>query len=97
MIMMRDLIDFCIFIVSRIAVLLFGSDLGGYSYGDFLVAVLVVSVFISTLVISFRGLGGNPASAVRPPQHRPVNITFKGKYTPPARHNPGGLNSGRHK
>ena len=43
-IMMRDLIDFCIFIVSKIAVLLFGSDLGGYSYGDFLVAVLVVSV-----------------------------------------------------
>mgnify|MGYP001511389273 CR=1 FL=1 len=57
--MMRDLIDFCIFIVSKIAVLLFGSDLGGYSYGDFLVAVLV---------ISFRGAGGSPSSVVRPPR-----------------------------
>ena len=68
MIMMRDLIDFCIFIVSKIAVLLFGSDLGGYSYGDFLVAVLVVSVFVTTLVISFRGAGGSPSSVVRPPR-----------------------------
>lgn len=65
---MRDLIDFCISIVSQIAILLFGSDLGGYSYGDFLVAVLVVSVFISTLVISFRGAGGGLSSVVRPPK-----------------------------
>ena len=49
MIMMRDLIDFCIFIVSKIA-------------------VLVVSVFVTTLVISFRGAGGSPSSVVRPPR-----------------------------
>ena len=63
-----DSFDFCIFIVSQIAVLLFGSDLGGYSYGDFLVAVLVVSVFVTTLVISFRGAGGSLSSVVRPPR-----------------------------
>lgn len=65
---MRDLMDFCIIILSYLVQTLFRCSLGGYSYGDFLVAVIVISVFVGTLVISFRGLGGNPSSAVRPPR-----------------------------
>lgn len=63
---MRDLMDFCINILSYLVQTLFRCSLGGYSYDDFLVAVIVISVFVGTLVISFRGLGGNPSSAVRP-------------------------------
>lgn len=66
---MRDFIDFCLTILQKTVDCWFGLDLGGYSFGDFLVGILVVSVFISCLVISFRRQ--NPASVARPP--RPVN------------------------
>lgn len=63
---MRDLMDFCIYILAAIVKALFGLSLGGYSFGDFLVAVFVVSILVSSLVISFKRSGGSPGSAVRP-------------------------------
>ena len=53
---MRDFIDFCLLILQKIVGCWFGLDLGKYSFGDFLVGILVVSVFISCLVISFIGI-----------------------------------------
>lgn len=52
---MRDLIDFCIFIVSKIAVLLFGSDLGGYSYGDFWSLSLLFLCLLRLLFLPWCG------------------------------------------
>ena len=63
---MRDLLDFCINILSYLVQTLFRCSLGGYSYGDFLVAVIVISVFVGTLVISFRWAGDHPSYAFRP-------------------------------
>lgn len=63
---MRDVIDFCIYILRSLVNTLFGLDLGGYSFGEFLVAVFVVSVFVSCLVVSFKRGGGSPASFTRP-------------------------------
>lgn len=65
---MRDVIDFCVGILVKIIHCFFTLDLGGYSFGDFLAACMVVSVFISSLVISFKGAGGSPGSAFRPPK-----------------------------
>ena len=65
---MRDVITFCVDILVHIVGCLFSLDIGGYSFGDFLTACLVVSVFISSLVVSFKGAGGSPGSAVRPPR-----------------------------
>lgn len=63
---MRDAIDFCIYILQSLVNTLFGLDLGGYSFGQFLVAVFVVSVFVSCLVVSFKRSGSNPSSVTRP-------------------------------
>lgn len=63
---MRDLMDFVIYILEQMAVLFFGIELGDYSYGSFLVACIVVSVLIGSLVISFKGAGGSAGSTVRP-------------------------------
>lgn len=52
---MREFIDFCLAILQKTVGCWFGLDLGGYSFGDFLVGILVVSVFISCLVISSGG------------------------------------------
>lgn len=52
---MRDVITFCVDILVHIVGCLFSLDIGGYSFGDFLTACLVVSVFISSLVVSFKG------------------------------------------
>lgn len=65
---MREVMDFCLYVLQKMVAVLFGLDIGGYSFGDFLVAVLVVTVFISSLVISFRRSGGSPGSALRPPR-----------------------------
>ena len=46
---MREFIDFCLAILQKTVGCWFGLDLGGYSFGDFLVGILVVSVFISCL------------------------------------------------
>ena len=59
---MRDLMDFCLYILKKLVGVWFGFDLGSYSYGDFLVAVLVVSVFVGSLVISFRRVGSSAGS-----------------------------------
>lgn len=63
---MRDLIDFTVYVLEKMADLFFGIELGDYSYGSFMVACIVVSVLIGSLVISFRGSGGSAGSAVRP-------------------------------
>ncbi len=63
---MSDLFDFCILILQSMVSCWMGLDLGGYSFGEFLVAVLVVSVFVSSLVISFRGSSSRPGSLTRP-------------------------------
>lgn len=63
---MRDLMDFCIAVLSYMVQTLFRCSLGGYSYGDFLVAVIVISIFVGTLVISFRWAGDHPSYAFRP-------------------------------
>lgn len=63
---MKEVMDFCLYILQKIVASLFALDLGGYSFGQFLVAVLVVSVFISCLVVSFKRGSGSPASLARP-------------------------------
>lgn len=73
---MRDFIDFCLLILQKIL------DLGKYSFGDFLVGILVVSVFISCLVISFRRQ--DPSSVSRPP--RPVAKRKKPGSAPAPKH-----------
>lgn len=77
---MRDFIDFCLLILQKIVGCWFGLDLGKYSFGDFLVGILVVSVFISCLVISFRRQ--DPSSVSRPP--RPVAKRKKKPGSAPA-------------
>lgn len=57
---MSEFIDFCSAILLQFVELLFSVDIGGYSYGDFLVASLLVSVLVSSLVVRFaRGGGGS--------------------------------------
>lgn len=63
---MSDLFDFCITILSHIVDCYFDLNLGSYSYGLFVAAASVLSIFVGTLVISFRASGGSPASIVRP-------------------------------
>lgn len=63
---MKEVMDFCLYILQKIVASLFALNLGGYSFGQFLVAVLVVSVFISCLVVSFKRGSGSPASLTRP-------------------------------
>lgn len=60
---MRELIDFTLYVLQAMVDAWFGLDLGSYSFGDFMVALLVISVFISSLVISFRSYG-DPAKEV---------------------------------
>lgn len=63
---MIDLIDFCMNVLRGIVFLYVGLDLGGYSFGLFLVATSVISVFIATLVISFKQASGSPGQYVKP-------------------------------
>lgn len=62
---MRDFIDFCLVCLTEFVELLFSLDIGGYSYGDFMVAALVIGVFVGSLVISFRS-SNSAGSAARP-------------------------------
>ena len=66
---MRDFIDFSLLVLKKMVGCWFGLDLGNYSFGDFLVAVLVVSVFVGSLVISFRR-ANSAGSVSRPMRHR---------------------------
>lgn len=66
---MRDLMDFCIYVLKAMVQSWFGLNLGSYSFGDFLVAALVISVFLSSLVISFRS-SASPGREVRPTRWR---------------------------
>lgn len=68
---MREFIDFSLFVLGKIVSVLFGFNLGSYSFGDFLVAALVVSVFIGSLVIKFRD-SGNISSVSRPMRSRGI-------------------------
>lgn len=65
---MGDFFDFCLDILGDLVSALFDLDLGDYSFGDFLVAILVVNVFVSALVISFRRANSNVGGAARPPR-----------------------------
>ena len=75
---MREFIDFSLFVLGKIVSVLFDFDLGSYSFGAFLVAALVVSVFIGSLVIKFRD-SGNISSAYRPPRVRSIKRTSRRK------------------
>lgn len=76
---MSELFNFCILILESMVSCWFGLDLGGYSFGEFLVAVLVVSVFVSSLVISFRGAAGSPGSVTRPKKPKKIKSGSKSK------------------
>lgn len=67
---MRQFFDFVLYILECIVELFMYVELGGYSFGIFLVATSVISVLIGTLVISFKGSGGSPGSIVRPPRSK---------------------------
>lgn len=62
---MRDVMDFCINILTHTINCLFSLNLGGYTFGDFLTVTVVISIFVSSLVISFRSMGSNPAREIR--------------------------------
>lgn len=66
---MTDFIEFCLYVLKEIVGTWFSLDIGGYTFGDFLVGVLVIAIFISSLVISFRHrtLNSSDVSA-RPPE-----------------------------
>lgn len=63
---MMELIDFCIDTLKAIVGTYMNLQLGGYSFGLFLVATSVISVFIATLVISFKQASGSPGQVVKP-------------------------------
>lgn len=78
---MIDLIDFCIDVLKGIVSLYMNLNLGGYSFGLFLVATSVISIFIATLVISFKQASGSPGQYIKPtyskPATKPNNIPQK--------------------
>lgn len=51
---MREFLEFVLEIFGCMIGCLFDLDLGGYSYGSFLTAIMIISVFISAVVIRFR-------------------------------------------
>ena len=74
---MRDFIDFSLLILKKMVGCWFGLDLGSYSFGDFLVGILVISVFVGSLVISFRR--ANSAGSVARPIPKPHFRGSRGK------------------
>ncbi len=69
---MIELIDFCIDTLKAIVGSYMNLQLGGYSFGLFLVATSVISVFIATLVISFKQASGSPGQIIKPVRSKPV-------------------------
>lgn len=63
---MSDFINFCSQVLLQLVDLLFSIDVGGYSYGDFLVACMLVSVLVSSLIVRFAHGGGG--SVLPPPR-----------------------------
>lgn len=63
---MRDFMIFCLEILQHLVNLFLCFDLGGYSYGNFLVVCLLVSSLIGALVIKFTP--GRSDYASRPPK-----------------------------
>lgn len=51
---MREFMEFCLAVLKELVGVLFGLSLGSYKYGDFLVALFVVVIFVSSLVIGFK-------------------------------------------
>lgn len=58
---MFQFLNFCAQVLTELVDMLFAIDIGGYSYGDFMVAYLVVSVLVSSLVIRFGRSGYVPS------------------------------------
>lgn len=69
---MMELIDFCMDVLKKIVGSYMGLQLGGYSFGLFLVATSVISVFIGTLVISFKQASGSPGQIIKPTRSKPA-------------------------
>ena len=67
---MKELMDFCLFVLETLADTYLNFDLGAYSYGAFLVTCIIVSMLIGSLVITFRGSGGSAGQTVRPHKTR---------------------------
>lgn len=67
---MKELMDFCLFVLETLVDTYLNFDLGAYSYGAFLVTCIIVSVLIGSLVITFRGSGGSAGQTVRPHKTR---------------------------
>lgn len=65
---MREFIEFCLLILKELISSLFAVDIGGYSFGAFLTTTIVISVFISSLVIRFRNT--DVQAPTRPPKNK---------------------------
>ena len=63
---MREFLEFCLLVLSGFVKSLFDLDIGGYSFGAFLTACIVLSVFVSSLVVRFRS--NDVQSVTRPPK-----------------------------
>lgn len=62
---MFEFVNFCAEVLTQLVDMLFSIDIGGYSYGDFLVAFLLVSVLVSSLVVRFGRSGGSVSAPPR--------------------------------
>lgn len=51
---MRSFLEFCITIFSSMITMIFSLNIGGYTFGSFLTAVLVITVLVGSLVVVFR-------------------------------------------
>lgn len=63
---MRDFLEFSLVVFQGLIEAWFDLDIGGYSFGSFLTAVLVISVFISALVVRFHS--NDVQEVTRPPK-----------------------------
>lgn len=70
---MREFLEFCLLILKGCIECLFSLDIGGYSFGSFLTAAIVISIFVSSLVVRFRS--NDVQSVTRPPK---TNSSKKG-------------------
>lgn len=57
---MHDFIAFCMTVLKEFVSMFFNLDIGGYTYGDFLVVTLLVSVFVSSLALRFGSAVSSP-------------------------------------